>query len=107
MNGLPKGGKISGAINDWPSKENSLAGTVVLFMRNTNRIGFIFAAVTVMLLAGCSTSRRSHREVTYSDLPALINLDSVVNDRSTWIDGPPQRLRLGPSASTTALGNAP
>ena len=64
------------------------AKTVAHFMRNKNQIGLIVAVVTVMLLAGCSTNRRSQREVTYSDPPPLTNLDSAVNDRRTWIDGP-------------------
>ena len=65
------------------------AKAVAHFMRNKNQIGLIVAAVTVMLLSGYSTNRGSQREVTYSAPPPLTNLDPTVNDRSTWIDGPP------------------
>jgi hypothetical protein len=58
-------------------------------MRNKNQIGFIIASVVVLLLAGCSTGSGRRGEMNFSDQPLpLTNIESSLNDRTTWIDGP-------------------
>jgi hypothetical protein len=59
-------------------------------MRNKNQIGFIIALVAMLLVAGCSTGGDRRGEVKFSGEPLpLTSLNSSLNDRSTWIDGPP------------------
>jgi PBP1b-binding outer membrane lipoprotein LpoB len=47
----------------------------------------ILSVLAALFLAGCSTAPSTRRAVTRSDAFHITNVDSIVNDRSNWIDG--------------------
>ncbi|MEY2427440.1 MAG: hypothetical protein QOJ40_325 [Verrucomicrobiota bacterium] len=60
-------------------------------MKDNKQIASILILLAILLLAGCSTTPSSRREATHSYTFHPINFESVLTDRSNWIDGPPRQ----------------